>query len=170
VSRYLFAQGANGTVSDQRDGGGGDVLVDREGTAAGLVPASGGRTAHPNMPIPPPGVDVDANIGITHIELSLSDWETAVSIWTYRVREGGLWDYTLLGLRYEDFGNFNYGATGRVLVHGGTLERAAGAVQMLSGTSNPRWGTPLGIRPFGDQPIDNFWIRQGIRYYESSLI
>jgi len=41
---------------------------------------------------------------------------------------------------------------------------------MLSGTSNPRWGTPLGIRPFGDQPIDNFWIRQGIRYYESSLI
>jgi hypothetical protein len=92
-------------------------------------------------------------------------------VWIDLVREGGAWDYKLLtpDLRYEAFGNFNYGATGRVLFGSETLQRAAGAVQYLTGPRNSAWGVPWGAAPFGDQPIDNFWIRQGAQYYESNL-
>ena len=41
---------------------------------------------------------------------------------------------------------------------------AAGAVQWKAGTSRPEWGNFMGAPPFGDDPIDQFWIKQGIDY------
>ncbi len=119
----------------------------------------------------PPGHSVRDNVRYIEgiLDLYSSDPSTgtqiATSIWVNRVREGGLWDYKLLGPKYEAFGNYNYGATGRALFSGEQLQRAAGAVQWLTGPRNASsypWGAP----PYGDWPKDQFWIKQGIQYYD----
>ena len=33
-----------------------------------------------------------------------------------------------------------------------------------AGTSRPEWGNFTGAPPFGDDPMDQFWIKQGIDY------
>jgi hypothetical protein len=82
------------------------------------------------------------------------------------------WDYqqSTGGLRpeYEDGGNFNYGATGRAVGFSrGDLLRAAGYVQSRnpsgSAAGDGHW---WGRAPYGDERVDQAWIRQGIRYYE----
>ena len=84
------------------------------------------------------------------------------------VRPGGVWDYKLTpGGDYEAFGNFNYGATGAALGWStDTLLRGAGAAQLLGGAYESGFGTPLGGAPFGDDPADQFWIQQGITYFQ----
>jgi Bacterial toxin 44 len=92
-------------------------------------------------------------------------------VWLDKVRPGGDWDYKLQNPdpSYQDFGNFNYGATGRALgLSEDTLLRGAGAAQMLGGAYDTAFGTPLGGPPHGDDPRDQFWIREGIRYYENT--
>jgi hypothetical protein len=87
--------------------------------------------------------------------------------WFYRmVRNRGPWDYKQQGSAHQAFGNFNYGATGAALgLSIDEVKRAAGAAQILAGTSNPAWGHPADSPPFGDDPADQFWIEQGYRYY-----
>ncbi len=79
---------------------------------------------------------------------------------------------------YENFGNFNYGATGRAFgFDANTLLRMAGDAQIKAGTSKPGWGDPQmlgpfpnpflpGIPPYGDDPRDQYCIKKGIEYYE----
>jgi hypothetical protein len=90
-------------------------------------------------------------------------------IWfAQQVHTGGPMDYKQMGRQYEEFGNMNYGAVGRALgVPEQVLLRAAGAVQIQSGTSDPAFGGPLDTHgPFGDDPVDQFWVHQGARLYE----
>ena len=86
------------------------------------------------------------------------------------VKSGGPWDYKALDpTLYEDFGNYNYGLTGRASGWSeNTLLRAAGAYQYWSRTSTgPNWSWPLGKYPYGDDPKDQKWILEGIKDYEN---
>lgn len=87
------------------------------------------------------------------------------------VRNGGDWDYKQVGKvlnapsPYESFGNFNYGATGAAMgIPDKVLFRAAGAASVMAGTSPINSGNPLGSAPYGDSPVDQAWIKQGIEY------
>lgn len=67
-------------------------------------------------------------------------------------------------------GNFGFGAVGSALdIPLPVLLRAAGAVQIYTNTSEPAWGSPLDINPFGssygDDPVDQNYINRGARYY-----
>ncbi|WP_223828148.1 RHS repeat-associated core domain-containing protein [Vreelandella titanicae] len=119
-------------------------------------------------PLAPSGADIDSNIA------NASDkW----SPWWFRnqVKNGGPWDYKQQGSDYEDFGNFNYGATGAAFGFPDTiLLNEAGRAQQAAGTSLPSWGSPgpslfpfLGTAPFGDDPQDQYWIKEGIDFYRN---
>lgn len=100
-------------------------------------------------------------------------------LWFYKkVRNGGPWDYKQLSKEYEAFGNFNYGATGAAAGFSeATLLRAAGWASVRAGNSLPRWGKPVtlmeallgigGVPPFGDDPEDQRWISNGVKYYDA---
>jgi hypothetical protein len=97
-----------------------------------------------------------------------------------KVRPGGDWDYkrdlmnvwtkyTVLS-PFEDFGNFNYGYTGRALgLPAWLLQRGAGAAQMLTLGSVPQWDNALGDYPYGDQPSDQEMIDRGINCYDLGI-
>jgi hypothetical protein len=82
--------------------------------------------------------------------------------WFAQVREGGDWDYKRQPGGTEEFGNFNYGATGEVLFHRNILKRAAGLVQLLTLPSASEGGSPIGRAPYGDQVQDQKGISAGI--------
>jgi RHS repeat-associated protein len=85
-----------------------------------------------------------------------------------QVVPGGPWDYKTRDADYENFGNFNYGATGAALGFSqDDLLYAAGRVQQYTGPTDPSWGTPSGGPPYGDDPRDQDMIRQGYQYYRA---
>lgn len=86
--------------------------------------------------------------------------------WFYQqVRNRGRWDYKQQRRDLANFGNFNYGATGFAAgIPEKMLYMAAGFAQGRAGTSQPQWGTWYGELPYGDDPQDQFWIKQGIDY------
>ena len=89
------------------------------------------------------------------------------------VVDSGSWDYKQsapAGQKWEDFGNYHYGLTGAAtgIFNPDTLLREAGKNQCDKGLSDPKWGTPL-ASPHGDDPKDQYWIREGIRDYYSGL-
>jgi hypothetical protein len=94
--------------------------------------------------------------------------------WTFRglVKEGGPWDYKNLpgntGISWQDFGNYNYGASGAAtgLFTLETLLREAGRAQEKR---DPKWGCPKGGWPYGDDPRDQYWIMKGWEDYWSGL-
>lgn len=118
-------------------------------------------------PASPEGVSVDANMRMVRSKFGRivgpSDY-----YWFYeQVRNKGPWDYKQTG-SYENFGNFNYGASGYA---GGISEsvllRAAGCAQMKAGTSADSWNSCWGSEPYGDDPNDQYYIRLGIEYAKS---
>jgi len=82
--------------------------------------------------------------------------------WVAQVREGGRWDYKRQRGGSETIGNFNYGATGSVLLDTSTLLRAAGVVQLITLPSASDGGNPFGTPPYGDQIRDQSDILAGI--------
>lgn len=86
--------------------------------------------------------------------------------WFYhQVKNHGPWDYKQQRHDLANFGNFNYGATGFAAgIPEETLYKGAGFAQIRAGTSNPQWGAWHGKPPYGDDPRDQFWIKQGIDY------
>jgi RHS repeat-associated protein len=114
------------------------------------------------IPMHPPGVDVDANM------------QQAAGLWpdvfAFRdiVNNRGPWDYKKQGKQYENFGNFNYGATGHSFgypLSDSILKQQAGANQVKSGNSKPEWQPRGGsVPPYGDDPNDQKWIQRGIDY------
>jgi RHS repeat-associated protein len=85
-----------------------------------------------------------------------------------QVRNSGPWDYKQLGGQFEQAGNFNYGATGAALgIPSQVLYRAAGAAQVIAGTSDPTFGSPFGASPYGDDSADQIWIQHGIDYFKN---
>ncbi|WP_318367851.1 polymorphic toxin type 44 domain-containing protein [Enterobacter sp.] len=86
--------------------------------------------------------------------------------WFYqKVRAHGAWDYKQQDSSLQNFGNFNYGAAGFAAgIPEDTLYMGAGFAQGRAGTSQPQWGSWYGKPPYGDDPHDQFWIKQGIDY------
>lgn len=139
----------------------------------GLVPC-------PSVPKHRNGANIDANI--KSASKRIADGFLSKYWWFYKmVKTGGLWDYKRQGPRglFEDFGNFNYGATGYTLgISDEVLLRAAGDYQIKSGTSDFDYIFPLGLGggpvmpyqfpmvlpPYGDDPKDQKMIMRGILY------
>jgi hypothetical protein len=131
-----------------------------------------------NVPVAPPGVDVNKNISEAREQRRHATNTLNVSgehRWFYnQVKNKGPWDYKQQGKQYQDFGNFNYGAAGIVIFDGTTLLREAGRAQIAAGTSKPEWGypgsrvNPLGGKPpYGDDPADQALIQKGIAYTQA---
>jgi len=119
---------------------------------ARLTPGTGGLVA----PAAPPGVNVEENL--------IEAGSNGISFWINHVKKGGKWDYKQLGFeKYENFGNYNYGFTGKQFWPEGLLLRAAGFVQE---ESDPAWGHWWGGPPYGDDPKDQLYIQLGIIDYE----
>ncbi|HWY70313.1 MAG TPA: FG-GAP-like repeat-containing protein [Terriglobales bacterium] len=107
----------------------------------------------------PPGVDVRDNIA--EARGRYNPW------WFFeQVRNKGPWDYKQSGKELQDFGNFNFGATGGAFGFPlNALHRGAGWAQQQAGTSLPEWGSPFGEWPYGDDPRDSYWITEGYYYF-----
>ncbi|HET7931188.1 MAG TPA: RHS repeat-associated core domain-containing protein [Rhodanobacteraceae bacterium] len=124
-----------------------------------------------NPPALPPGVSVKANIAQIQIDRAFAPNVVVPTLYNL-VRNHGPWDYkqqnTYPG-QYNAGGNFNYGATGAAAgLTSQALLRAAGAAQIIAGTSTPAWRGllgPLGGAPYGDDPADQAAIKAGIAYY-----
>ncbi|WP_348983561.1 polymorphic toxin type 44 domain-containing protein [Pseudomonas sp. NCIMB 10586] len=123
------------------------------------------------LPSAPPGVSLENNMQETlkNDQFYPSRGSAHFYTWFYgKVRNGGPWDYKKGQPQYENFGNFHYGAVGTA---GGISEqvllRAAGAAQMRAGTSENTFGTFWGDTPYGDDPVDQVWIKAGIDYAKS---
>jgi RHS repeat-associated protein len=109
----------------------------------------------------PPGVDIQQNIEEAK-KMTTLEFANAV-------RTGGKWDYKRLGSQYEDFGNYNYGLTGRATGFNAYLLRnLAGIYQIWSGTYSRSFGWPFIAPPYGDDPNDQRWINEGIDDFNSS--
>jgi hypothetical protein len=79
------------------------------------------------------------------------------------------WDYKQRSGEYEAFGNFNYGAAGRsARLPDPVLLRGAGWAQRRAAKPVAAYGDPyLGTASYGDDPVDQFWIRHGVRYHDA---
>ncbi|MEO3430523.1 RHS repeat-associated core domain-containing protein [Pelagibius sp. CAU 1746] len=113
-----------------------------------------------NIPPAPPGADVNANM-----QEADDSWDP---FWFYnQVRNGGPWDYKQQGRKYEDFGNFNFGASGSAFgFPEGVLRRGAGWANQKADPTRKGLGDPLGGPPYGDDPADQEQIGKGINYCE----
>ena len=108
----------------------------------------------------PPGVNMEQNV-MEAQKMSAIDFYNAV-------KGGGKWDYKQQGKQYEEFGNYNYGMTGRAVdFSADTLKRGAGAYQVYRRNSSPKWGWPWGNPPYGDDPRYQYWINEGIQDFEA---
>ena len=98
------------------------------------------------------------------------DWDK-LNWFKDKVNSKGPWDYKNIYdpkeyERIEDFGNFNYGATGAALgLTEDELHRAAGAKQILDHWEEPSGYTDPLAYPYGDDPRDAAMIRKGMEYY-----
>ena len=101
----------------------------------------------------PPNVDVIANIEKATL---MSPFEFLDA-----VKSRDSWDYKMIDLRYEDFGNFNFGATCSAAGFLG-CSAAAGAYQVWEGNSRISWWST-----YFDQPKDQYWIDRGKQLFIS---
>jgi hypothetical protein len=118
-------------------------------------------------PVGPSGSSVDANMELAGQRSPFWFRKT--------VPNHGLWDYKQKGHEYEAFGNFNYGAAGRAnRIPAPFLFQEAGLAQWRDNEKrDPAFGSPgirflpfSGTRSFGDDPVDQYWIEQGIRRHD----
>lgn len=124
------------------------------------------------IPIHPYGVDINANITKSRESFNPSWFEEMV-------KPHGAWDYKRRDRAYEDFGNFNYGAT--ALAFGFQKKwalEAAGIVQIYQHKARPDFKHEEYVKsvvdfqevfegpPYGDEKHDQEMIKLGFRYYE----
>lgn len=117
----------------------------------------------------PYGLEPPQNIpsGV-NMEQNVKEAEKMSSIEFYNaVKSEGKWDYKTQGKQYEEFGNYNFGMAGRAAGYSeNILKRGAGVYQIYSGTSSQQWGWPWGSAPYGDDPMDQYWIDEGVKDFE----
>jgi len=85
--------------------------------------------------------------------------------WLENVMPGVTWDYKKNGgTAYADMmGNFNFGATGNVLISNPTtILSSAGTVQLIANPSGSNGGVPGLIPPYGDDTAGQAQIMDGI--------
>jgi RHS repeat-associated protein len=136
-----------------------------------VPPTNPGIEQPPLPPVGPPGVSIDQNMEDAQ-NGAIGD-PPANPLWFRdKVKNKGPWDYKQQGSQYEDFGNYNYGATGCAFGFPlGILLQEAGRAQTEAGTSRPEWGSPgtrgcpsTGTGSYGDDPEDQEQIKRGYRY------
>ena len=121
-------------------------------------------------PPTPPGVDLEKNMREAEAHRDDPDWDK-LNWFKQQVNSGQPWDYKNIydpskQERIEDFGNFNYGATGAALgLTEDEIQRAPGAKQYLDHWNEPDKYTNLLVYPYGDDPRDAAMIRRGIAAY-----
>ncbi|MEE1925290.1 polymorphic toxin type 44 domain-containing protein [Pseudomonas sp. 148P] len=119
-------------------------------------------------PKAPRGVSITSNMREAHskkIHFSRGGTSFLFSWFYTKVRSRGPWNYKRQGRKYEDFGNFNYGATGTAAgISEEVLLRGAGWAQSQAGTSEPEFGSWWSNAPYGDDPKDQRQIKAGIEY------
>lgn len=122
-------------------------------------------------PLAPPGVSVESNMeeSLTQREYFKNGGSAFLFSWFYKkVRNRGDWDYKQHAREYATFGNFNYGAAGTAAgITETVLLRAAGAAQTVAGTSQSEFDQWWSEAPYGDDPVDQAWIKAGIDYAKS---
>ncbi|MGE1151722.1 polymorphic toxin type 44 domain-containing protein [Pseudomonas kitaguniensis] len=122
-------------------------------------------------PAAPPGISLDENLQDAKLQ---SDYfnnggDAFLLSWFYKkVRNGGDFDFKQRGRQYASFGNLNYGAVGAAAgISEAVLLRAAGAAQTVAGTSQEHFDNWWSEAPYGDDPVDQVWIKAGIEYAKS---
>ncbi|NDV24974.1 polymorphic toxin type 44 domain-containing protein, partial [Desulfovibrio sp. JC022] len=125
------------------------------------------------IPVAPDGVSVDKNIKDAE-EFKKSIQELSSYDQTRKTEEYIMsrfpnkhpMDYKQRGREYERFGNFNYGAVMNALGVPELVGRGfAGYAQYKAGTAKGKWALN-----FGDDPKDQWDIKQGYRYYENKHV
>jgi RHS repeat-associated protein len=146
----------------------------RNNDSGGGTNSAPSKAGCPAVPTAPAGANVNQNMAKAKIQ---GIFNPLAPLWFYnQVNYGGPMDYKTQGAQYEDFGNFNYGATGTAAYAPAfTLLRAAGWAQR-GHPSSPQFGgnpgslpgmvlNPFGgTAPYGDDPHDQQLIQQGIQY------
>ena len=104
----------------------------------------------------PLGVDVVSHMVIARFHGGAS---LMTYVWFYQmVRNHGPWDFKQGRAQYANFGNFHFGAVG-----------AAAGIPDGAGTSDPvEFAKYQDAFAYGDDPVDQLWIRAGIDYARRS--
>jgi RHS repeat-associated protein len=130
----------------------------------------------PQVPPHPNNANVDANIRATQevvvkAAVARAPHATAWSWFINQVKPDGPWDYKAYGHpEWDDFGNFNFGATGSVLADEKTLDQGAALARYTVRSpiaSLRRYGSPFKGPNYGNDPHKNEMIRQGIKYQQN---
>lgn len=145
-----------------------DVKINEGFTGAGAA-----RVGPRIVPSQPPGT-YESSTSVVDGNIDVAKTRRGDVFWFRRtIPNKGAWDYKQY-CQCEDFGNFNFGATGRAVGFPDEyLRQEAGIAQGKAGTNRSAFGSS-GIRflPWtaqgnnGDDPVDQFWIMQGARYYD----
>ena len=135
------------------------VLQDKTRT---FIPYSSACNSLRNLlPDPPKGADIDNNI-----KEALSWGFLPIIPFVKAVNTHQRWDYKDQG-PYEDFGNVNYGSTGRAAgIPRMILQAGAGLAQYKDGTHKPGYGSFFSSS-FGDDPKDQEQIKLGMDYFDA---
>jgi hypothetical protein len=116
------------------------------------------------VPPAPPTADIGANMFLSDIK-SRDGFLSRLSWFRNQVRNSGPWDYKQQGSKYEDFGNFNFGATGTAAdFSSGLLYRGAGVASQRADPTRTGLGEWFGRYPYGDDPADQEQIEKGIEF------
>ena len=124
-----------------------------------------GLSPCPTPPLAPPGVNVNDNIYIAKDYSWLNPGATLA--FYHLVQNNGPWDYKRQGQgnTYEDFGNFNFGATAAAMgMPQYIAQNGAGIYQQLRGAAAAGQGKPFFEWPYGDDPADAKMIQSGYDY------
>jgi hypothetical protein len=123
-------------------------------------------------PPAPPTVNIRENIASAerNRDYVKGEWRAVIEHvnWFYlSVRNKGPYDMkNVYGAQYQAFGNFHFGAVGTAAgFPEQILLRAAGYAQEKAGTSQPGWSHWWGRAPYGDDPVDQEWIKWGVWFY-----
>ncbi len=160
--------GSAGGKGSGGDSGGGSGGTTDDGTPAELKRRHERCSTRHQIPVAPPRASLPDNLWAAEGHAENYQW------FYDQVRNGGEWDYKQDGAvykkrtgynPYEDFGNFNFGATGRAAgIPPWILQRAAGWAQMVAHTSQPEFGHFAFKYPYGDDFADQAQIMAGIDY------
>jgi len=131
------------------------------------------------VPFAPAGANLAANIRTVQHQWWLGSLQLRLVAFYLHVHNHGPWDYKQITLLsdfgelerpspYEDFGNFNYGATGAAAgIPLWLVQRAAGLASLRAESSRAaRLGHPWGAFPYGDEVRDQAEIIEGYYYYK----
>jgi len=123
----------------------------------------------PPVPPHPKGAQINENIHAMEKVTAADPTKAKANSWSWfvhQVKPGGAWDYKALPGGYpkwDDFGNFNYGATGAVLTNSlQTLEQGAALARLSA-----RPLAQLKNYGLGNDPHKNEMIRQGMQYKQN---